>query len=246
MRFGKKQFSSGMTLLELLVVIAIIAILAAMLLPGLTRAKGAALCAACKSNLRQVSVSLRMYTDESQAYPAWLDRSYWDGKLLPAVGNNRRLFICPGVKPTPVWTNLAGLPMVNPCYCYNVCGTGRCKAPGPSLGLDSGLPATVVKESQVRVPCDMVSLACWTPWWVTSGDGDDAVNDNDGDESPFLNGNLLSALSPPRHNLGANVAFCDAHVEFGKLAAWSKRTDTARRRWNIDNQPHPETWGNNP
>jgi len=59
------------TLLELLVVVAIIAILASLLLAGLTRAQQSAYSAVCKSNLRQMGIGLLLYVGDAEAYPPY-------------------------------------------------------------------------------------------------------------------------------------------------------------------------------
>jgi type II secretory pathway pseudopilin PulG len=63
---GGKAF----TLIGLLVVIAIISIVAALLLPALSRARAQAHSTTCKNHLRQMCLALQMYVDEHQSrYP---------------------------------------------------------------------------------------------------------------------------------------------------------------------------------
>ena len=86
-RVSKSLLSSGFTLVELLVVLAVIALLAALLLPALSRAKEQAYLTVCRNNMRQIGFAFRMYLDDnSDAFPAAAfigtvmpeDWIYWD------------------------------------------------------------------------------------------------------------------------------------------------------------------------
>ncbi|HEV2320674.1 MAG TPA: prepilin-type N-terminal cleavage/methylation domain-containing protein [Verrucomicrobiae bacterium] len=84
------------TLVELLVVIAIIAILAAMLLPVLARAKQTALRVQCLDHMKQLGLAAQVYlTDNQSIFPprSYLDR--WPDKFYDSYGHKLPILLCP-------------------------------------------------------------------------------------------------------------------------------------------------------
>ncbi|MEI8247483.1 MAG: DUF1559 domain-containing protein [Lentisphaerota bacterium] len=109
---GEKLTKKNFTLIELLVVIAIIAILAAMLLPALAKARDKSRQISCTSNLRQITSSgLQMYIGDYRGFsPAYVEDPWtgsyttmktWVDKLMPYMSANNtkgggKIFECPG------------------------------------------------------------------------------------------------------------------------------------------------------
>ena len=149
--------SRGFTLIELLVVIAIIAILAAMLLPALAQAKQSAKRAQCLSQLRQLGLSLRLYSDDNtETLPPNRMTNRWPN-LMVDYYLDFRLLVCPSDGPNPLSATPAQAYNLRPDFMprsYIMNGWDDY-----FLASQGVVPSLVqVEESVIRYPSDTITI----------------------------------------------------------------------------------------
>jgi prepilin-type N-terminal cleavage/methylation domain-containing protein/prepilin-type processing-associated H-X9-DG protein len=233
---GASRRRAAFTLIELLVVIAIMAILMALLLPSLRRAREQANGVKCLSNLRQLGMAFILYTNDYKRFPRPAvaspmdtpeDWFYWDqlrapqrdfGGIVPYLGRpmNPEIFRCPSDE----CMNHPVLPEY--CYSYSVNGNICVWKHHPTIPpMDNSRtlrPTQIVLPSQKILIIDesiqTIDDGCWLFQW--NGGGGRNVLSNRHDRT-------AETSNDPNAGYG-NVCMADGHAErFPRRATYFER-----------------------
>ena len=128
MKTGLRKEPRGFTLIELLVVIAIIAILAALLLPALTKAKLQAIHIQCSNNQRQQLIALNMYAGDNKDFLPDGSTGNWAWDTDAALANQ---FVAFGATPQ-VWYDPGTAPKFGPVDWFGTVPYGNVPGGTPS------------------------------------------------------------------------------------------------------------------
>jgi prepilin-type processing-associated H-X9-DG protein len=233
---------------ELLVVISIIAVLIAILLPALGRAKKVAKTARCLANVRAVTQTLNLYmSDRPTNLPYfYFSDNYWT-LILREYGNSNKLGSCPetsadGSPGAFKWWSVGNSdPRLIATGAYGINGWVQTPA---TTGTDWGLSQPAVPAPQKswywRYPflgtatasIPVIGDACWPDAWPTE-DNKPPADLTSGVGS--TNSDMMRRFCLDRHNKAVNFGFADNHAETVPLKdLWSLKWHS---KWKASSLP---------